>query len=76
MSMIQVIIWAIVAYFVYKFLTGFVFPLIKVTRQMKRQVTEFKRHAEQQQTQQHSHNTNTSTPPKEETGEYIDFEEV
>jgi hypothetical protein len=76
MSIIQVIIWAIVAYFVYKFLIGFVFPLIKVTRQMKRQVREFKRHVEHQQPQQRSPNTHTSTPTKEKTGDYIDFEEV
>jgi hypothetical protein len=75
MSIIQILIWGIVAYFIYKFLIGFVFPLIKVTRQMKRQVREFKRHAEQQ-TQQHSSDTNHSTPPKEKTGEYIDFEEL
>lgn len=76
MSIMQIIIWAFIAYIVYKFLTGFVFPLIKVTRQMKRQVRAFKSHAEQQQPQQQSSNTNTSSSPKEKAGEYIDFEEV
>jgi len=75
MSIIQILIWGIVAYFIYKFLTGFIFPLVKVTRQMKRQVREFKHHAEQQ-TQQHSSDNNNPTPKKEKTGDYIDFEEI
>ncbi|MET0242590.1 MAG: DUF4834 family protein [Flavitalea sp.] len=38
----QILLWAFVAYLLYNFIFKFVIPLVRVTRQVKRQVRDFK----------------------------------
>lgn len=80
--MISVILWTILAYVLYKFIFRFLLPLFMVSRQMKKQVRQFRDHMEQQQ-QQHfqqqeagSASKPNSDASKERAGDYIDFEEV
>lgn len=78
--MIRIILWALLAYFIYKFVFNFLVPVFKVSRQMKRQVKAFRDNVQQQQ-EQFSHQQNntpppTATPPKQKAGDYIDFEEM
>ncbi len=72
---LRVILWVLLAYFIYKFLFDLVLPLFKVTRQMKQQVKNFHQHAQQQDNQQQA-SAEKSQAPKTKSGEYIEFEEV
>jgi hypothetical protein len=75
--MIRIIIWAIVAYCLYKVVFDFLIPLFRVTRRMKRQVHEFQRHANGEfQDNQKDNITTPENPPAQKAGEYIDFEEI
>lgn len=83
--MFSIILWCLLAYFVYRFVVGFLIPVIRVTRQVKRQVNDFKQQAQQAYStqqdafhQQRSQNTQESKPqqPAPGKGDYIDFEEV
>lgn len=80
------VLWAILIYVLYKFIVGFVIPVFKVSRQMKKQMKEFKTHMQNQQEQFYQQqnaanpqqNTSTTKTPfnTNKTDEYIDFEEV
>ncbi|MFT3826417.1 MAG: DUF4834 family protein [Chitinophagaceae bacterium] len=83
--MLSYILWAILIYFAYRFIVGFVIPVFKVTRQVRGQVKAFHEAARhQQQTyDQQSNNTSYSTSQQQQpssssakTGDYIDFEEI
>lgn len=75
--MIRIIIWAIVAYCIYKIVFDFLIPLFRVTSRMKRQVREFQRQANGEfQNNQHDNITKPKNPSAEKAGEYIDFEEI
>jgi hypothetical protein len=75
--MMTVIIWAIVAYCVYKIVFRFLIPLIIVSRRMKRQVREFQRQANSQFNNYQKDNVEEPKPgPTQKAGEYIDFEEI
>jgi uncharacterized protein YybS (DUF2232 family) len=82
--MLRVILWILLAYFVYKFVFNFLLPIFKVSRQMKKQVREFQNHMHQaqdqfqQQPQQQASATQQrqATPSKGKSSDYIDFEEV
>jgi hypothetical protein len=83
MSPLRFIAYALLAYFLYRFIVNFVWPVFKVGRQMRKQVREFQRHA-QQQSENYSKNNAAPQPeagpspnaPKAKAGDYIDFEEV
>ena len=87
--MFSYILWALLAYFLYRFIVGFLIPVFRVTRQMKKQVRDFQQQANQQFTgqqeyhQQSTYNSNAATStssaqnktaPKKD--DYIDFEEI
>jgi hypothetical protein len=75
--MIRYIIWAIVAYCIYKIVFDFFIPLFRVSRRMKRQVREFQRQANGHfQNYQKDNIPNEQAPPVQKQGEYIDFEEI
>ena len=81
--MLRVILWLLVGYFVYRFVFGFLVPIFRVSRQMKRQVREFQSHmqqAQQQQYQGHSQQQASAqqrpAPTQKKAGDYIDFEEI
>jgi hypothetical protein len=75
--MIRIIIWAIVAYCIYKVVFDFFIPVFRVSRRMRRQVKEFQRKANGEFQNYQKDNIKTSqNPPQEKSGEYIDFEEI
>ena len=83
MSISRIFLWLLLAYFIYKFVFGFLAPLLKMVWRMRSQVKEFQRQQQQDPLQENgasgrqaSSNTNNDTAPKSKTGDYIDFEEV
>lgn len=83
--MLRVILWILLGYFVYRFVVNFLWPIFKVSRQMRRQVKEFQSHMQQtqnqsQQQQPFQQSTTAQqrpvTPPRAKADDYIDFEEV
>lgn len=84
MSLARILLYILLAYFLYKFVFGFVVPLLKMTWRVRSQVKEFQRRQQQQQQDPLQNNTtsgqktasNNGTAPKSKSGEYIDFEEV
>jgi hypothetical protein len=81
--MLRVILWILLAYFLYRFVFNFLLPIFKVGRQMKRQVKDFQSQMNQAQQQQYQHNhqqqaapQQPAKPSKEKSGDYIDFEEI
>lgn len=77
--MLMLIFYAILAYLLYKLVFGFILPVYRATRQVKR---SFRQMQEQMQQYQAGTNTEASTASKASTGEerlkgdYIDFEEI
>jgi hypothetical protein len=72
---LRILIWGIVFYFLYKFVTEVLLPVIRVSRKMNARVKEF----QQQQTAQNhaSYNADASEPAKKsKVGDYIEFEEI
>lgn len=61
----------------YRFITGFLIPVFKTGKQIKKQFNQMQQHMNDQMKQQAS---SSSAPPqsakKSPVGEYIDFEEV
>ena len=76
----RIILWILLAFFVFRFIFNFLLPIIRVSRQMKRNVRDFQQQTRQQQEASgnpfSSSSQNTTAPPKEKTGDYIDFEEI
>jgi hypothetical protein len=84
MSIARILLYILLAYFLYKFVFNFLVPIIKVSWRVRRQVKEFQRRHQQQQdpleqnesaTNRQSSASNGATA-KPKSGEYIDFEEV
>lgn len=82
MSITRILLYILLAYFLYKFVFGFLAPLLKMSWRMRRQIKEFQRqHQQQQDPLQHTTTNGQKTAsnepaPKSKSGEYIDFEEV
>jgi hypothetical protein len=77
MSITRILLFALLAYFLYKFVFGFLVPVIRVSSRMKRQVREFQRQANSQfENSQKDNISQKQTPPQEKAGDYIDFEEI
>lgn len=86
--MFSYILGALLLYFLYRFIVGFLIPVFRVTRQMKRQVRDFQQQANQQFSGQqhfdqqsnynaHSSSTHASqSKPAPKKDDYIDFEEI
>jgi hypothetical protein len=76
--MFKYILLGFTIYFAYRFLFDFMLPVIRTTRQVKKQFDAVRE--QQQGFQQTSQNKNTtSTPnkaPKPKADDYIDFEEI
>jgi hypothetical protein len=74
----QIFLLILLAYFLYKFIFGFILPIYKTTKQVKKQFGEMKEKINEQFSQSNNY-TQTSTevpPPKSKSKDYIDFEEV
>lgn len=74
------IFYAILFYLLYRFITGFVIPVITATSQVKKQFNTMNQQAQAQQEHRTSGNTTISPvdqkPKYDVEGEYIKFEEV
>jgi hypothetical protein len=83
MSIARILLYILLAFFLYKFVFDLLVPIVKMTWRVRRQVKEFQRQHQQQQDPLQN-NTSTSRPSaadnaatsKPKAGDYIDFEEV
>ena len=77
--MLRYLFYAFLIYLAYRFVFGFVIPVYKTTRQVKKQFREMNQrmqdHVNQQQSSQQTSTPNPETT-KHQAGDYIDFEEV
>ncbi len=72
-----IILYAILAYVLYRFIFGFVIPVYRATRQVKKQFRNMQQMHEDNLRQQQAAQQPTPKPePKKPVGDYIDFEEV
>ena len=81
--MVAIIFWIITCYLLYKFIFGFVVPLVSATRQVRTKMKDMQQNVEDFQKAQNAGNSpteNTSGPysfkPNASKGDYIDFEEI
>ena len=83
MSFARILLYILLAYFLYKFVFDLLVPIVKMTWRVRRQVKDFQRQQQQQQdplhnnasTNGHASATNGAAA-KPKAGDYIDFEEV
>jgi Sec-independent protein translocase protein TatA len=80
MSLLKILLWGIVLYYLYKFVFGVVVPVGKATNQMKSKIKEMQdEQVRQQQTAQQQHFTPQEQQQKTtstQEGDYIEFEEI
>ncbi|MFT4023607.1 MAG: hypothetical protein QM664_07480 [Flavihumibacter sp.] len=86
--MVQIIFWGLLAYIAYRFLFGFVLPVSKATRDVRRQFRAAQEEMASRMRQQQGYGTGDtvvnegqeprqpSATQKEIRKEYIDFEEI
>lgn len=79
--MLKYLLWAILFYFLIRFIFNFLIPVIRTGRHMRAQMKEFQNNMNQQNQFDNSKNEYNAAPQqqknhKEKTGDYIDFEEV
>lgn len=77
--MLKVLLYALLAWFVFKFIFGFVIPIWRTTRQMKRKFREMHDKMQEQQnarTDFRQKQAEPQTTARSSGGDYIDFEEV
>lgn len=75
------IIYVFFGYLLFRFITGFLIPVFRTGRQIKRQFNDMQQRMQEQMNQQQAAAQNTAgnaekSTHKAPTGEYIDFEEV
>lgn len=73
---VRVILFALLIYFLYRFIFHFLIPVSKVTREMKSKMNEFQNRMQQQGFQTQPQQPAKETAPPKKAGDYIDFEEV
>lgn len=78
--MLAAIIWFIVFYLLYKFLFGFVIPVVLATRnvraKMRNMGTEANFETSQQDQYQNTSQQKGTSASQSKAGDYIDFEEI
>lgn len=77
--MMRYILYALLAWFLYKLIFGFILPIYKTTRQVKEKFREMNDRMQEQQMKQQDFNQQSAqqkSPTKSPGGDYIDFEEV
>ena len=77
----QYIFYTILIYLLYRFIVGFVIPVITATSQVKKQFNAMHQHVEAEQQKSQSGNRSTingvdQKPKYDVEGEYIKFEEI
>ena len=80
MSLLKILLWAIVIYYIYKFVFNVVMPVSKAAKQMKQTVQKMQdaQHQQQEQ-QQQANNASTTTKPTNNItvdADYIEFKEI
>jgi uncharacterized protein YybS (DUF2232 family) len=81
MQLLKILLWAIVIYYIYKFVFNVVVPVSKAAKQMKQTVQKMQDAQQQQQNQQQQQTTHVHTTTKPSTNitvdaDYIEFEEI
>lgn len=83
MSIARILLYILLAVFLYKFVFDLLVPIVKMTWRIRRQVKDFQRQHQEQQDPLHngasanrSAEAANSTASKPKAGDYIDFEEV
>jgi Sec-independent protein translocase protein TatA len=74
--MIRVILFALLIYFLYRFIFHFLVPVSKAAREMKNKMNEFQNRMQQQQGFSTRPEPAKEAAPQKKAGDYIDFEEV
>ncbi len=77
--MLKIILFALLAWFLYKLVFRVIIPVYKTTKQVKNQFSEMRAKMEEHQRQQEGY-SNPPPPPKQavkkRANDYIDFEEI
>lgn len=77
--MIKILLELFALYMLYKLIFDFIIPIYNTSKQVKQKVNEMQRNVNEQANQQQRNqytSTTTETPPKQKSGDYIEFEEV
>lgn len=78
--MLKYLLYIFLGYLLFRFITGFIVPVFRTGRQIKRQFNDMQQRMEEQMRQQQAAAGNTQqaekSSPKAPVGDYIDFEEV
>jgi hypothetical protein len=85
MSLTRLFLYILLAIVLYKFVFNFLVPILRMSWRVRRQIKEFQRQHQQQQSPFQQNTTTSARPsqpasnaaaPTPKGGEYIDFEEV
>lgn len=81
MSLLKILLWGIVIYYLYKFVFGVVVPVGKATNQMKNKVREMQDEQVRQQQQRNQYQQQPTAQQQQQKapadkGDYIEFEEI
>ena len=77
--MMRLILYALLAWFLYNLVFRFIIPVYKTTRQVKKKFREMNEQMQQEQFQQQGFNqqpTPQKSSPSQRNEDYIDFEEI
>jgi hypothetical protein len=78
--MLKVLLYGLLAWFLYNFVFRFIIPVYKTTRQMKQKFREMQTQMQDQAKQQEGFTAKTPSPEKATSKkpqeDYIDFEEI
>jgi hypothetical protein len=72
----MILVYLILAFLLYKFIFGFVLPVYRTTRQMKRGFREMQERMQQNRPAEPDPRPNSRGKQNDKKGDYIDFEEV
>ncbi|MEY4885568.1 MAG: hypothetical protein RL151_877 [Bacteroidota bacterium] len=79
-SMLRYILYTLGFYFLFRFITGFLIPVVRTTLQLRKGFKAAKTQMEEAMRQQQAAATSVNVPPKKavntDAGDYLDFEEV
>lgn len=80
MSVFKILLYAFLIYIAYRFVFGFIIPVYKTTRQVKKQFREMNdrvnEYMQQQEQQFNQQKQQEPEKPQGKKGDYIEFEEI
>ncbi len=77
--MLKYLLYALLIWFLYKFIFGFIIPVYKTTREVKKKFREMHDQMQERANPNSQFTQKPATPPtaeKKPSGDYIDFEEI